>query len=160
MGDGEDVAEDRDAESPKKRKTRARKGKGKLDSSTTVTHCTHVLPLLGGVAKADSSAEVETLVGIAPSVPETPSKPPRKHATKTKKSQQEAEHAFEEDTAIRMMNQEEYAQPVDGGDIEKVEEDEHPEVMSAAKEQKKTKRKKAKGDKKGVSRKTKEDTTG
>lgn len=59
-----------------------------------------------------------------------------------KKATKDAETAVEEDTgpAVRLMNQEEYVQPVDGGDVEKVEEDEHPEVMEAVKEQTKSRK--------------------
>ena len=97
--------------------------------------------------KQDCEENGETLVGIAPSLPETPSKAPRKRATKKAKMETETAPAVEEDTAVRMMNQEEYVQPVDGGDIEKVEEDEHPEALEAAVEQKKRGRKKSSGNK-------------
>ena len=93
----------------------------------------------------DCEGNGETLVGIAPPLPETPSKPPRKRATKKAKMETKTAPVVEEDTAIRMMNQEEYVQPIDGGDIEKVEEDEHPEALGAAVEQKKRGRKKRRG---------------
>ena len=62
---------------------------------------------------------------------------PRKRATKKAKKETGTTPIVEDDTAIKMMNQEEYVQPVDGGDIETVEEDEHPEVLEATVEQKK-----------------------
>ncbi|KAK7682808.1 hypothetical protein QCA50_014192 [Cerrena zonata] len=57
--------------------------------------------------------EADTLVGIAPPAPETSSKPSRKRVPK--KATKDAETAVEEDTgpAVRLMNQEEYVQPVD-----------------------------------------------
>ena len=148
MGEENDVVNegaDAETESPKRRKTRARKVKSK----TLIVQSGIILmtPCRLDERNHDCEGNGETLVGIAPPLPETPSKPPRKRATKKAKKETGTTPIVEDDTAIKMMNQEEYVQPVDGGDIETVEEDEHPEVLEATVEQKKRGRKKSSGNK-------------
>ncbi|CAL1710108.1 unnamed protein product [Somion occarium] len=141
VGDGEDVSETIDCVQVKPR--RGTRGKGKAKE---------LVP----------NVEDDTLVGVpalVPSIATTKKKPRRTTAEKVSRGTKKGEAGYHEgsggtDTTVatRMVNQEECVEPVDGGDVERVEEDEHPEVVAAAEQQQakkgtagKTKARKAKG---------------
>ncbi|KAI0078030.1 UV-endonuclease UvdE [Panus rudis PR-1116 ss-1] len=130
IGDGEE-GEGEGGSPTKKRKTRRTKKVKDEDEHEGITGEAMGVDGEKNTVDTDASVSNTAVKSKSPRKPRT-SKARTPRAPKTKKGE----------PALELLNQEEYVMPVDGANVEAVEEDEHPEVVSAIEEENQQKGKK------------------